>query len=102
MTIKGIGDYTSSAIASISFNQRDAAVDGNVIRVFSRVRAVPLEAKDKLLQKRAVAFAQDLIKECDRPGDFNQSMMELGAMICTPKKPKCNYSPVRFACKADA
>ena len=100
MTIKGIGDYTSSAISSISFNQRDAAVDGNVIRVFSRLRAVPLEAKDKLLQKRAVTFAQDLIKHCDRPGDFNQSMMELGAMVCTPKKPKCSECPVRFACKA--
>ena len=100
MDIKGIGDYTSSAIASISFDERVPAVDGNVIRVFSRMKAVSLEGKSKILQKRAVTFATSIVQESDRPGDMNQAIMELGAMICTPRKPKCSECPVRVHCKA--
>ena len=98
LNVKGIGPYTSSAIASICFNERQAAVDGNVNRVVARLRAIELSAKDKLLQKRATSFSQSIIKHCNRPGDFNQAFMEIGATVCLPKKPKCVECPLKEHC----
>ena len=85
MKIPGIGAYTAGAIASIAFGQRVPVVDGNVLRVLSRMRAVAAAAqhppfKDKLSWELAGALVDP-----ERPGDFNQAMMELGATVCAPK-----------------
>ncbi len=95
--LPGIGDYTAAAIASIAFDTPTAVVDGNVERVFSRLFAIdtPLPAAKKSIKAKVSAC---LDKE--RPGDFAQATMDLGATICTPKKPACSLCPVNKACLA--
>jgi A/G-specific adenine glycosylase len=98
-TLPGIGDYTAAAIAAIAFDRREAAVDGNVERVVARLYAVadPLPpAKPRL---RALAAA--LVPE-ERAGDFAQAVMDLGATICTPRRPRCVLCPWRTSCSAAA
>jgi A/G-specific adenine glycosylase len=90
-TLPGIGRYTAAAIASIAFAERVAVVDGNVERVLQRLAGRSLPAKE--MWRRA----QSQISP-DRPADFNQSMMELGAIVCTPRQPKCEACPVRKWC----
>jgi A/G-specific adenine glycosylase len=92
-TLPGIGRYTASAIASIAFKEPVAVVDGNVERVLDRVRGRALPAKEHW------RLAQELI-EPNRPGDFNQAMMELGATVCTPVTPLCSQCPVSDFCSA--
>jgi A/G-specific adenine glycosylase len=95
--LPGIGDYTAGAIAAIAFNKREAAVDGNVERVFSRIDAVEETfPKAKALIRQRV---QNLVPQ-DRPGDFAQSLMDLGSSICTPKRPSCVLCPWRDPCRA--
>jgi len=97
--LPGIGDYTAAAIAAIGFNQCATPVDGNIERVVARLSAVvtPLPAA-KLEIK---AFAETLTP-AQRPGDFAQAMMDLGAMICTPRRPACGLCPVRDDCRSYA
>jgi A/G-specific adenine glycosylase len=97
--LPGIGDYTAAAIAAIAFDHRSAAVDGNVERVVARLFAVdePLpQAKPKLR-----AFATALVPD-RRAGDFAQAMMDLGAVLCTPRRPRCVLCPWRADCAAAA
>jgi A/G-specific adenine glycosylase len=94
--LPGIGDYTAGAIASIAFNERQPAVDGNVRRVLSRLLDDPNPAAARL---RRVAAA---LVPGDRPGDFNQAVMELGATICTPSSPACGACPLSHHCAARA
>jgi A/G-specific adenine glycosylase len=97
LTLPGIGGYTAGAIAAIAFNQFAAPVDGNIERVMARLFAVttPLpEAKPELRR-----LAASLVPG-DRPGDFAQAAMDLGATICTPTKPKCVLCPWREDCRA--
>ena len=97
--LPGIGDYTAAAIAAIAFDQPSAAVDGNVERVVARLFAVgePLpQAKPSL---RALATA--LVPQ-QRVGDFAQAMMDLGAVLCTPRRPRCVLCPWRGDCAAAA
>ena len=97
LTLPGIGAYTAAAIAAIAFNQPAAPVDGNIERVMARLFAVttPLpEAKPELRR-----LAASLVPP-DRPGDFAQAAMDLGATICTPQKPKCVLCPWREDCRA--
>jgi len=101
LALKGVGDYTGAAVASIAFGIARACVDGNVIRVISRLFAID-EDVGRAAVKRAIAErAQGLIDE-DRPGDFNQAMMELGATICTPRAPACLACPVSDHCRTFA
>ncbi len=98
-TLPGIGDYTAAAIAAIAFDHRSAAVDGNVERVVARLFAVdePLpRAKPKL---RALATA--MVPQ-QRAGDFAQALMDLGAVLCTPRRPRCVLCPWRGDCAAAA
>ena len=97
--LPGIGDYTAAAIAAIAFNQRVAAVDGNVERVVARVYAVgePMPAAKPRLRALATALLPNR-----RAGDFAQAMMDLGATICTPRRPRCVLCPWRGACAAAA
>jgi len=96
-SLPGIGDYTAAAVAAIAFNRQAAVMDGNVERVISRLYAIstPLPA-GKPLMKQKVA----LLTPADRPGDFAQAMMDLGATICTPKRPVCSLCPFRESCEA--
>jgi A/G-specific adenine glycosylase len=94
--LPGIGDYTAGAISSIAFNERQPAVDGNVRRVLSRLLDDPNPAAARL---RGVAAA---LVPADRPGDFNQAVMELGATICTPAAPACGPCPLSHLCAARA
>lgn len=96
--LKGVGDYTAAAIASIAFNETVAVVDGNVYRVLSRYfnDSTPIDtgAGKKLFQE----LANNLIDE-KKPGDFNQAMMDFGAMVCTPKTPGCENCIFRLECQ---
>jgi A/G-specific adenine glycosylase len=97
--LPGIGDYTAAAIAAIAFDRREAAVDGNVERVVARLFAVreAMPAAKPLLRR----LARELVPP-RRAGDFAQAMMDLGATICTPRKPRCVLCPWREACGARA
>ena len=95
--LPGIGDYTSAAIAAIAFNRQAAVMDGNVERVISRLHAIdaPLPGSKPQMKARVAAMTPK-----DRPGDFAQAMMDLGATICTPKRPSCVLCPFRDDCRA--
>lgn len=95
--LPGIGHYTSGAIAAIAFDEREAAVDANAERVIARFYAVqePLPASKPKLR----AATQALVPE-KRAGDFAQALMDLGATICTPKRPACNNCPWNAGCEA--
>lgn len=97
--LPGVGAYTAGAIASIAYGQVAALVDGNVERILARLYAIEGDPKDSANQKQFWALAEQLV-DVHRPGDFNQSMMELGATICMPKKPACLLCPVRQWCAA--
>jgi A/G-specific adenine glycosylase len=94
--LPGVGTYTAAAIASISFAQPHAAVDGNVRRVLSRVLDEPNPTASELQR-----YADQLL-DANRPGDFNQAMMELGATVCTLRNPTCSSCPVQQLCRAHA
>lgn len=96
--LPGIGDYTSAAVASIAWSEAVAAVDGNVVRVMSRLGDIE-EDTTRAAGKRAVAAAADAALDAARPGDWNQAVMDLGARICTPK-PRCDACPVAPHCQA--
>ena len=99
LALPGIGPYTAAAIASIAFDQRAAPVDGNWERVVSRLFAV----EEALPKARSAlrALAQTLLPAA-RHGDFAQAMMDLGATVCTPRKPACILCPFRGSCAAHA
>ena len=99
-TLAGIGDYTAGAIASIAFGQPVPAVDGNVLRVVSRING---DERDITLAstKKQVAGLLARLMPVDAPGDFNQAMMELGATVCLPNgQPLCDRCPAREFCRA--
>ncbi|MET0271096.1 MAG: A/G-specific adenine glycosylase [Sphingomonas sp.] len=93
--LPGIGAYTAAAIAAIAFGEAAAVLDGNVERVMARLHAVetPLPAARPLLRAHVAALVP-----AGRPGDFAQATMDLGATICTPRKPACGICPVRETC----
>lgn len=95
--LPGIGDYTSAAVAAIAFNRPSAVMDGNVERVISRLYAIdaPLPGSKPEMKARVRELTPT-----DRPGDFAQAMMDLGATICTPKRPACALCPFRDDCLA--
>ena len=99
-TITGIGPYTAGAIASIAFDVPCPAVDGNVIRVVSRVAGVREDVGIPSVQRRIAETAAAWVPQ-ERPGDFNQALMDLGATVCTPGgEPLCDACPARDFCRA--
>ena len=97
-SLKGVGPYIGGAVQSIAFNNQLAAVDGNVLRVMTRLNRDSRDTTKVSVQKDIKNFI-----ESDMPleaGDFNQALMELGATICTPRTPKCVVCPVREHCEA--
>ncbi len=97
--LKGIGDYTAAAIASIAFNEPVPAVDGNVIRVISRLFTIDTPANSSKGKSEITQIAHSMIP-ADNPGDFNQALMEFGALQCTPRSPNCEICPLKNSCLA--
>ena len=95
--LPGVGAYTAAAVAAIAFNRRAGVVDGNVERVVTRLEAIETPLPQAKPQIGAVV---DKLTPTDRPGDFAQAMMDLGATICTPKRPACALCPFTGPCKA--
>lgn len=99
-TLPGIGDYTAAAIASLGFNQPSAVVDGNVFRVLSRLFAIDINIASPAGKKYFFSLANTLIPK-ESPGEFNQAMMEFGAVHCTPRNPKCDACMFSKPCLAN-
>ena len=100
MALPGIGSYTAGAIASISYGIRRPAVDGNVLRVLSRVRRDERLISDDKVKKAVERELLEVMPQ-DRPGDFNQALMELGACVCVPNgAPRCGECPLALVCMA--
>lgn len=99
-TLPGIGDYTAAAIASLAFNKPSAVVDGNVFRVLSRLFGIDLNIASPVGKKYFFSLANRLIAN-DRPGEFNQAMMEFGAVHCKPQNPKCEVCIFSKPCVAN-
>ncbi|TLS35708.1 A/G-specific adenine glycosylase [Pseudalkalibacillus caeni] len=99
--LKGVGPYTAGAILSIAYNKPEPAVDGNVMRVFSRILSIWDDIAKPSTRKIFEEAVRKLISE-ENPSHFNQALMELGAMVCTPKSPSCLLCPVQSHCQAFA
>ena len=97
--LKGVGDYTAAAICSIAYDMPYAVVDGNVYRVLSRVFGVDTPIDSPAGQKQFTALAQELLDK-HSPGDYNQAIMDFGAMVCTPAAPQCLVCPLAARCRA--
>lgn len=98
-TLPGVGDYICAAVMSIAEGEPLPVVDGNVLRVTARVFGLTDDIARPATRKTVTAILTGHIPE-DRPGDFNEAMMELGATVCTPKKPACNICPLSSICVA--
>lgn len=94
--LPGVGTYTSGAIASIAFGERVPAVDGNVRRILARLCDEPSPSPSYLERHAGVLL------DPERPGDFNQALMDLGATVCTPRQPDCDACPWAGMCRAKA
>ncbi|MEM8738010.1 MAG: A/G-specific adenine glycosylase [Planctomycetota bacterium] len=99
LKLPGVGRYSAGAIASVAYNLPAPIVDGNVARVYARhdlIRA-PVDRPETL--KRLWALAEDRVQAASHPRDYNQAVMELGALVCTPKNPRCLVCPLRESCR---
>ena len=101
LSLPGIGRYTAGAVASIAFGHRAAVVDGNVARVLCRLDRIEADPRAPRTSQHLWRRAEELLPR-RRTGDYNSAMMELGAMICTPRSPQCLLCPVRQHCHAFA
>jgi A/G-specific adenine glycosylase len=99
MRLPGIGRYTAGAMLSMAFGQHVPAVDGNVRRVISRLFEITEPIDERETRQRIETVARTLIPKRD-PGRFNQALMELGAVCCTPKSPSCTVCPLQEDCRA--
>lgn len=97
--LKGVGPYTAAAIASIAFDEPKAVVDGNVIRVISRLFGIQEPVNESATQKRIAALAESLLDH-RQPGEHNQAIMDFGALQCVPKSPNCQACPLLDDCEA--
>jgi A/G-specific adenine glycosylase len=95
--LPGVGGYTAGAVAAIAFGERRAAVDGNVARIVTRLSALPMPIA---ASRREIAATAQALAPADRPGDFAQALMDLGAMVCRPRNPTCGACPLFVDCAA--
>jgi A/G-specific adenine glycosylase len=100
-SLKGIGPYTAAAISSFAFNLPHAVVDGNVIRLLSRVFGINAPVDETPTKKLFSELAQELLNP-EHPAEYNQAIMDFGATICKPRNPECGQCPFRGDCKAYA
>ena len=99
LSLPGVGPYIASAVTSISFNQPQAVCDGNVVRVLTRIFAYGESFKDGASAQKKLAPIATLILNHQRPGDYNQAVMELGATVCHRQSPLCTICPVYNFCR---
>ncbi|MCX7746151.1 MAG: A/G-specific adenine glycosylase [Clostridia bacterium] len=99
--LPGVGDYTAGAILSIAFNQPAAAVDGNVLRVLTRIEEIREDIALLKVKKEVEKKVHEVLPQ-GSARDFSQALMELGAMVCTPQTPCCTECPVAHLCRANA
>jgi A/G-specific adenine glycosylase len=99
LALPGIGPYTAAAICSIAFNQPAPLVDANVERVLCRLEDIDASPKQSAVKKRLLQLCAELLPP-DNARNFNQALMELGALVCTPKNPDCAACPLRESCRA--
>ena len=99
MELPGVGPYAAAAIASIAYGEATPSVDGNVLRVMARFRGQHVDIKQPDVVTDVRAYLQKRIP-ASCPGDFNQALMELGALVCRPRNPLCTQCPLRPGCKA--
>jgi A/G-specific adenine glycosylase len=99
--LAGVGPYTAAAIASIAFNEAKAVVDGNVIRVISRIFGISDPVDEKITLQKIQGIASELISN-QNPSEFNQAMMEFGALQCIPNNPNCEQCVLKSICIAHA
>lgn len=100
INLKGIGEYTAAAIASIAFQSPYPAVDGNVFRVICRIFGISEDIRHTSVKKMITEKCHKLMKEVRSPGIFNEAMMEFGALQCIPKNPDCHICPFQNDCYA--
>ena len=98
--LPGIGAYTAGAILSIAHNKPEPAVDGNVLRVISRLYRIEDSVDQTRIKNKIETLVRQMMEQTERYGDFTQALMELGALVCTPKKPLCSRCPVQHHCRA--
>lgn len=98
-TLRGVGDYTAAAIASIAFDRPAAVVDGNVYRVLARLFDLETPIDTTEGKRTFAALAEELL-ERQRPATYNQAIMDFGALVCTPQSPACTDCPLRDHCQA--
>ncbi|MCY0901484.1 MAG: A/G-specific adenine glycosylase [Firmicutes bacterium] len=99
LSLRGVGAYTAGAVLSIAYNRPVPAVDGNVLRVFSRLFLVTSDVGTQKTRRQVEQLVMAVMPE-GRAADFNQAIMELGALICVPRAPRCGQCPVRGVCQA--
>ena len=99
LKLKGVGEYTAAAVASFSFNEKKAVLDGNVFRLLSRYFGIHLPIDSSSGKKEFKSLANDLILDKE-PGTYNQAIMEYGALVCTPKVPGCKSCRLSINCEA--
>jgi A/G-specific adenine glycosylase len=99
LKLKGVGEYTAAAIASFSYNEKVAVVDGNVYRVLSRYFNVETDIASAKAKNEFTLLAQEVLSK-DNPALFNQAIMEFGALQCVPKSPNCGICPLNVSCLA--
>lgn len=96
--LPGIGDYTAGAILSMAFGKKEAAIDGNVLRVYARLYGIDDDILKTAGRKRITQLVCETLP--DRAGDFNEALMDLGANVCIPKHPRCDTCPLSAFCEA--
>lgn len=99
LKLPGIGPYTAGAIASIAYGQRVSAVDGNVIRVFSRLYDICEDVTKTSVKKQIEMLVDESLPSKEEISYYNQALMELGALICIPKSPRCDICPIKNIAK---
>ncbi|MEM1027803.1 MAG: A/G-specific adenine glycosylase [Planctomycetota bacterium] len=102
LQLPGVGRYTAGAVASVAYNTPAPIVDGNVARVFARYFLIEDAVDQSATLKELWRLAEALVNTSGSPRDFNQGVMELGALVCTPKSAKCLYCPLNDSCAAHA
>ena len=101
LKLPGVGRYTAGAVSSIAFDRRAAILDGNVVRVLCRIDKIRADPRERATQDLLWRRAEEVLPR-RRVGTFNSALMELGAMVCTPRSPQCLICPVREHCEAFA
>ena len=98
--LPGVGSYTAGAILSIAYDKPEPAVDGNVLRVISRLEKIESPVEQTTTRKQVEEAVRLILTRAERPGDVTQALMELGALICIPRAPRCENCPWQVYCQA--